>query len=766
MIMKNSAFSRSVIAAAIALAFPAGSAMADEAQDQANPNRSQATLQIQNLNQVNPLYRMYSGMDRSGTVGSVDVDLVRRSEDGAWAKLQARDLGLRNQELGASYEKQGDWKIGLDYNQLTKYAPYTINTKVGGVGTDKLNLNTDWRSSAGLGGESSLKLERTGTTLSGNKTFSEAFKFNFSFKTEDKKGAIMSSSIGSTWNGANTATPTKNYGTMYFTPQPENFRHNQFEASLDYFTRNLQLSGGYSGSFFTNNNNPGLNITPGNNAIPTLPCSAVTCGGTAIAAGASGIPWISLPPDNKNQQWYLSGAYNFTDSTRLSFKLSRDHLTQDDSFIPAYGAITPLVGTPISATYTQMNPPGVPYAAGITNTSLGGVVDTTAYFGMLTSKLTKELDFLASWRYENRDDKTPQRNYLDAQASAEYPAGAMNSRESHKLNRGKFELSYRLPAGYRLTGGFDYEQKKTPATMRDQVTEKTYRAELRKSLSETVTGKVMLAHSDRDGGRWNLLDGTPAAGATTFSTSTGVAAPLQFSDRKRDKVKLMVDWNPVDPLNLQFFVEHAKDTYPFNPPSGNARMGMTDGSSDLYGMDAAYRITDVWRANGYYTYNKNKTHQNELYTPRINAADQACTGVTVTTACSPWQADLSMEGSVFGAGLQGRIASWDVGAQYLYSKDKTRYNINFDPNFPTAAGSSVPAGAGVLPDTVYSLNRLKLYGTYAYSKATQFRLDYIYDVRKMDDYTWTNWTFSDGTRVNVNPTQTTHLLGLSVMQSF
>lgn len=757
--MKNSVFSRSVIAAAVALAFPAGSALADEVQDLTSPNRSEAALHIQDLNKVNPLYRMYSGMDRSGTLGSLDLNLVRRSDDGAWGKLQARDLGLSGiQELGASYEKQGDWRIGLDYNEITKYAPYTINTKVGGVGTDKLTLNPDWRSSAGLGGESSLKLERTGTSLSGSKLFSDAFKFNFGFKTEDKKGAIMSSSIGSTWNGANTATPTKNYGTQYFTPQPENYKHNQFEASLDYFTKKVQLSGGYYGSFFTNNSTA-LNVTPGNNAIPTLPCTAATCI-TAIPAGASGIPWISLPPDNRAQQLFLSGAYNFSDSTRLSFKLSKERATQDDSFIPAYGAITPLAGTPISATYTQMNPPGVPYAAGITNTSLGGLVDTTAYFGMLTSKLSKDLDLLASWRYEDRNDKTPQRNYLDAQASAEFPTGATNDRESHKLNRGKFELSYRLPAGYRLTGGFDYDQKKTPDTVRDEVTDKTFRAELRKSLSETLNGKVMVAHSNRTGGTWELAD------PTSFPTATNVAAPLQFADRKRDKLKVMVDWNPLDPLNLQFFYEHAKDTYPFTPVGGNARMGMTDGKADLYGMDAAYKISDNWKVNGYYTFNQNKTHQNELYTPRVLPQTCAIVPASASNTCVPWAADLDMRGEVLGAGIQGKVARWDLGAQYLYSKDKTRYNIAFDPSFPTAATSSVPAGAGVLPDTVYSLNRVKLFGTFAYSKETQFRLDYIYDVRKMDDYTWANWTFSDGTRVNVSPSQTTHLIGLSVMQSF
>lgn len=749
--MKNdkSYAGRSLIAVAVALAFPSAPALADEVQDMINPDKSDVSLRIQHLNKVNPLYRMYTGADDKGVTGSFGVDVVRRNAEGGWLKLQGRDLGVSGiQELGASYEKQGDWRIGLNYNEITKFAPYTINTKVAGVGTDRLTLNPDWRSSGGLGGESSLKLERTATSLTGSKLLSDAFKFSFSFKTEDKKGAIMSSSYGSTWNNPNGSG--KNYGTQYFAPQPENYKHNQFEATLDYFTKTLQLSGGYYGSFFKNDATA-LNIIPGNNSIPTL---------TGAAAGPSAIPWISLPPDNEAQQLFLSGAYNLSDKTRLSFKWSKERNTQDDSFIPAYGATT-------GATYASTNPPGVPYSPLVTNSSLGGLVDTTAYFAMLTSRLSKDLDLLASWRYEDRDDKTPQRLYLDNTANAiEYPNGVFNPHESHKISRGKLELGYRLPQNYRLIGGLDYEQKKTPDTMRDEVTDKTIRVEVRKSMGETLNGSFKLSSSNRTGGAWHLPDGTPAAGATTFSTTTGVAAPLQFVDRKREKAKLMLDWNPVDALSLQVFYERGKDSYPFSPPSGNARMGLTDGKTELYGLDVGYKINDNWRAQGFASYNQSKTHQNEVYTTRRNGVDQDCTGTTATTSCTPWTADLNLEGTVFGASVKGSIARWDVGADYLFSKDTTAYSIGFSPNVPTAAGSAVPFGAGVLPDTLYKLNRLKLYGTFAYSKQTRFRIDYIYDQRRMDDYTWSNWTFSDGTRVNVEPKQTSQLLGVTVIQSF
>ena len=738
---------RSAIVIALALAFPAGYACADEVQALTSPNASEISLNIRNVDQVNPLYRLYTGADRTGVQGSLDINLIRRDDNGLWFTVQGKDLGQRNQEFGASAEQQGDWRIALDYNEITRFAPYTINTKVAGVGTSSLALNTDFRSYQGLGPESSLKLERTGTSISGSKFFGDNFKFNFSMKSEDKKGAIMSSAYGATWNTpVGSPYPTKNYAAMFYAPQPENYRHNQFEASFDYFTRKLQLSGGVYFSVM-DNSSIAMNITPGQNSLT----------GTV---GPITSPWISLPPSNRATQWDLSGGYNYSDQTRMSFKLAKETGTQDTPFIPAYGnAVTG------SATYTKINPPGVPYAAGNVAPSLGGLVETTSAFGLLTSRLTTDLNFLASWRYEDRKDKTLQLYYLDSTASTEYPAGYQNPQESHTLNRGKAELTYRLPAGYSLTGGYDYERKVTPNAYRAEVTDQTVRVELRKTLSDAMNGKFMLARSERTGGAWDLLDGTPTPGMVTFSTTTGVAAPLQFADRKRDKAKFMMDWNPVDPLSLQVFYEYGKDAYPFTPPSGNAQMGMTDGRTDLVGFDAAFRINDNWKVNGYYSLNQNKTHQNEVYTPRMTA-DQNCTGTLATNSCTPWMADLDMRGEVFGMGVSGSVARWTLSAKYMYSQDTTKYGITFNAAAPTAAGSSVPAGAGVLPDTVYSINRLNVSGGYAVSKQTRVRLDYVYDVRKLDDYTWSQWTFTDGTRVTVNPTQTTQQLGVTLTYSF
>jgi len=736
-----------------------------------NPNVGEVTIHVQDLNRVNPLYRYYSGINQSGADYSVDVDVINRNENGNWFKIQARDLGLPGiQEVGISYEKQGDWRIGLDYNEITKYSPYTINTKVGGVGSNTLTLNQDFKSYQGLGPESSLSLERTSTALSANKFFSDNWKVNFSVKTEDKSGEIMSASEAGSRTGltpANTSATLvpvagMSYATQYFAPQPEDYKHTQISASVDYFTRTFQLSAGYYGSFFTNANH-GLNITPGADgslSATTNPTSTVYS-----TMAASSVPWISLPPDNHFQQIYVDGAYAFSSSTHANFKLTTGQLVQDSSFIPNIPAGPGGVGV--------FNPAGVIYAPGITNTNLGGLVDTTTAAANVTSRLMKDLDLLASWRYEDRQDKTPQ---------LAYTTGAYNVQNSERTNNGKLELNYRLGEGYKLVGALKYDETVTPppllpadnaTTWRDEVHEDTISVALRKSMSETLNGSLTLAHAERSGGAWTLAPvGLTAASGATFPTATNVTSPLQWGDRNRDTVKLMVDWTPNPKMSFQAYYEYGNDKYPSSlvgpgqaqvPGYALTPMGLFSGKTNLIGLDAAFTIDKHWKANAFYTYSDNKTHQVEDQTAR-GSVPQTCAGTSAAFACTPWTADLDLSGSVFGAGLNGSIGNWNVRAKYLYQKDNTSYNIGF-----TDIGqySQVSANAGgMLPDTNFTINRLQLSAVYAYSKTTTLRFDYMYDIQRISDYAWAGWTFSDGTQVNQAPRQITQAIGVRLTQAF
>ena len=102
----------------------------------------------------------------------------------------------------------------------------------------------------------------------------------------------------------------------------------------------------------------------------------------------------------------------------------------------------------------------------------------------------------------------------------------------------------------------------------------------------------------------------------------------------------------------------------------------------------------------------------------------------------------------------------------MYARDKVDYVLGFDPSYPTAATSSVPAGAGVLPPTLYRLNQIKLFAVAPVDKATSVRVTLIADRRRVEDYAWTGWSFTDGTQVNVPSVQNTLAVLLTLRHAF
>ncbi|WP_018987789.1 MtrB/PioB family decaheme-associated outer membrane protein [Aromatoleum toluclasticum] len=704
----NRIFKRTVLALAVSMAFPVSSALAqeDEVAELISPSVAEASIKLQHLNEVNPLYRQYYGINEDGVHGSADLKVIRRSDEGRWLRIEGRDLGLRTQEFGASIEQQGDWKLGIDYNQIPRYAPFEVSTRVTGIGHDTLNLGTRFD-------DKDLKTERTATSLTATKFISKNLQANVTFKNEDKKGERLFGSNGNVGG----------YLGQLFAPEPIDSNHKQIEASLDYATEKFYVSGSYYASFYENKAGKGLFVNYG------------TTGGTGNPVAVQGTPTqmspLSLAPDNQMHQIALAGGYNFSRDTRANFKVSKSFATQDDSFLPSSV---------------------VPYLPGMTRSDLGGKLDTTNAFASLTSRITDKLNLLASWAYEDRDDRTPQLDYASYNGKI-----LQNNPESQTTHRGKFEASYRLPKGYNLTAGYDYDFRKYEGMdelYRDEMTENTYRIDLRKSLSDTLNGSVTLAHSERDGSRW----GTTPVLVKTATTAVGEhwTAPAQFSDRERDKLKLMLDWMPVDPLSVQFAYEYAMDDY----KTRIFDIGLNEGRSELFSLDASYRFNDRWKANLWYSHATNDIEQKSLN----STYGSKCDGTTLAYTCVPWGADLKLSSNAVGAGFDGQISSkFSVGGQYLYSRDVNKYDISYAD---AGALSSIRQGAGILPDTEYTLNTLRLFARYALTKATAIRLDYVWDRRELDDYTWSSWTYSDGTKVLVNPDQITRVIAVTVSHAF
>lgn len=720
----NKNFSRTAIFVAVSAIFPMAAYADDDLESLINPNTAEVAFKLPFINQINPLYRQYNGINHKGLNGNLDIDVVNRDADGNWFKLRGENLGLNTQEFEVSYEKQGDWGIGAGYNQIMRYSPYEVRTQVTGVGTDSLaqkSPGTGINAAPSLY-DTTLKTQRDITTLTAQKYFAKDLKFSFSFKGEEKTGTRMSGIRGQSSSGDYP------YQAFLFAPEPINQKHNQFDATLDYSTAKFQVSAGYYGSFLDTNANT-LTVTSATGAVPYSPAAPV-------GDGVSPVSPIALAPSNSLNQLYVNTAYNFTESTRGNLKVSYSEGRQTDQF--GYQ----------------------PFNLNFVGANLDGKVQMTEVFASLTSKVTQNLRLLGSWRYEDKKDKTPVRDYgyIPNYSPTAYRTFFTNNPESHVANWGKLEADYRLGRGYGLTAGVDYTSKTQMEWIAvsnsaannyqnpeyhysKKMSELTSRLALRKMMSETVNGTLSVAHSERDGSE-RRIDGPYAP----------PQYPVYLADRTRDKVRGMLDWSASENLSLQLAYEAYFDDYK------NSTYGLDKGNGQVFSLDGSYAMSENWKLNAWYS---KQTGESTQYAQGAVCLNDSCFSTTARqgVALPQWSALLKLDADQFGFGLNGKIRMVNVGAQYLFSQDKNKQDISAMP-------AEATPGMGVLPDTKYTQNTFKLYGVYPLAKSTKLRLDYIYDLRKMDDYTWKNWVYADGTRVFVKPEQTTQILGLSLIQSF
>lgn len=616
------------------------------------------------VDQDNQRFGQYTGLREAGVYGIADLDLVRRlGETGTELRLTGRNLGLADGEARFEHRRQGDWGYFIEFGQTPDYSPYMVNTRLTGIGGTSQTVN-----GASSGQDVQLKTVRKTATIGFEKLLPAGFDVQVRFRNEDKDGSRL---FGQ-----------GELGRINFLTEPIDSTTQQLEATVGYTGEALQLSGGYFGTSY-NNHDTRLDVT----------------------GGIAGLTPLALPPGNESHQLFLSGGYSFTPATRATFKVAYSRATQDDAFI-------------------------VPAASTVGRSALGARVDTTLVQAGLTARPLPKLSLRADLRYEDRDDKTPVAAYFTSPGSLATTNGE-NAPDSRTTTSGVLEAGYQLPMGFRVLGGIDMSQRDRsyPAvrsvSYRDQTDETAYRVELRRSLSETATGSLSYAHSERDGSDYllNLL--------LNGSLGSNLVNPLNLADRQRDRIRLTLNWTPIEALSIQFMADDAQDDY-----SGRS-LGPREGSANRYALDATYAFSEAWQASAWASWDETRSKQ--------SSQDSAPFGAL-------WSGDLSGSGDAYGVGVRGRLTSaLDIGADFQYSHDTNEYRLQAITGAPLTS----------LPDTFYKLTSLKLFAKYELQPNAGVRVDYEYNRFSTDDWTWTSWTYSDGTRVTESPTQKVNYIGLS-----
>jgi len=706
--MKKLAFPFSAVS--LALAGAAQAQEVDPAIAELTKPESAVSVGLGYWSKDRPRLGTYDGMNQNGAYGLLDAFINTRDErTGTWFILDARNLGLETRELRAEWLRQGNFGVFAEYSRTPRDEPYTVFTGVQGIGTQTQRVPTP---SATNLGEVHLGTMREAIGAGFSKILGGGYDFRFSLKSEDKTGDRL-------WGRG---------GAPEFAAEPIDSNQRQMEGILAFVGKTFQIQGGYYGSWYTNHNS----------LVDTANINA---------AGVTSNPFfLSLPLDNQAHQLFVNGGYNLSERTRATFNVAYTHATQNEQ-IPVGAGVATFAGAP---------------------THLDGRLDTTLLQAGLTSRATNDFSWLASLRYYDSNEKTPQVRVV--QTAATCGTCVDNTPLRFETITGRLEGTYRMAQGMSVLGGIEHARQDRDVPFgnanaggldaqryvpwRAQIDETTYRAELRRSLAETVNGRIAYSFSQRDGSEF-----TPAA---ADAPQANLINPIHIADRDRNKIKLMLDWTVIEPLTLTFNVEYAKDEYGH---SDSRPYGLRDGTASVFSLDGAYSISEKWQLSAWYTHDNTKANQFGQRNANAGAGEAVK------------EAHLEDTGDTFGAGLRGLILpKLRAGFDLLYSKNVNRYPETVTL---TGAGTLFPSAAGVsavgpLPDITNTVTRIKLHAAYAVQKTSEVRVEYTHEIWKTDDWSWmfangttfTYGTTTDGTQVSQAPKQTADWLAVRYIYRF
>lgn len=678
------------------------------------------------------LYNQYRGLSADSLNGVLDLNYYRRHLDGGGSvRFDANDLGTDSRSLDLLWRRHGEWKLRFEYRELLRRDPNTAHTGLQGAGTDTPQVQA--LGSGQTGTDLAFSLKRTGLGLVVTREIDDRWQFEASLKGEKKEGTRLFgmgfTCPSPTAPGCRPATGIATGSAVVLLPEPVDTNHTQFEARLSYGGENLRMSGGYYASFF---NNAYGSIRPG---VPTSlynPLGSLLPLGPGLQSILS--QPVALPPDNQAQQFDVTGAYRFSPTTHATFKLAYGMAVQQQDFAASGFGNAP---------------------AGLAN--LGGEVDTTLVQLGLHARPTSKLTLSAKVRYDEVEDRTPLALY-NVEGSGTGALTYTNRRLQQDKTRANLLAQYQLSSQVRGSLGVDYEAIDrgafTPTSaiagtsaLRQKTDETTFKAELRRSLFETLAADISVSSSQRRGSNW-LRDNS----GRDVSEVTDLNDPMQafgsnaifmptLANRERDKVRVHADWQPTEQLSVQFAAEDGADRY--HSPS---MLGLRSSGMNQVSVDWDYAFNDNWRINGY-----GSTGGQSLHQARPEGALLTYDNVSSTV----------------GLGFTGKTAAkLEFGGTLSFLRDKSTFVQTLDGS---ASNNNIAllVASGGLPDIVFRQTAVNLFARVPVNKAATLRFDLVHQTSYWNDWTWASngvpFTYSDGSTVSSQPRQSMNFIGMSLV---
>ena len=205
----------------------------------------------------------YNGLNKAdgGIVGNANIrggDAYGMGTGTQRWEIKASDLGTTSREVGANYSDQGQWNIGLNYDELRHNLSDSYQTPyVGAAGSNNFTLpgfglasNTTTLSAAQLAAYQNLNIDTTrkNTSLNAGMEINSRLGLKFDYNHLDQTGSKLMA-FGSA-GFAPTGVTASSGEAVSILPNPTNYQTDTVNLAVNWTGDSANLTASYFGSFF------------------------------------------------------------------------------------------------------------------------------------------------------------------------------------------------------------------------------------------------------------------------------------------------------------------------------------------------------------------------------------------------------------------------------------------------------------------------------------------------------------------------------------
>jgi len=456
----------------------------------------------------------YTGLDKKGAFALVGGELNYRGDTGYYASLLANDLGLDSRSLSAQSGRDGIYGLRLGYSEIPRHFGDDGMSPFIGIGSSVLTLPAGFPSS----GTATMPLASTlrpvdlglsakrfelGASLVGG----ENWTYRLQVRHDTRDGTRPSSASF--------------YATAAQFALPVDQVTDQFEVSVAYASRALQLNLGYQASRFSN----GLE-----SLTWTSPFWTVTPGATRGQ--------LALAPDNQFHQVTGSAGYQVLPNVRASADFAIGRMTQDAAYLAS--TLNPVLAASLPA---------------LGRSSLDGRVDTFNGSVKLSATPTDKLRVNAIYARDVRDNRTAVGTYPAVSTDIfVWPGTRTNQPYSFWQDRFKLNADFRASDTMRLAAGAEQDNRKRSYQEVVDTRETTLWGRFGLQPREGLNLALKVAHADRR----NSGDGTSI---WLDNPENPALRKYNLASRQRDSANLRADFTLNEKISFGVSAEYAADDY-------------------------------------------------------------------------------------------------------------------------------------------------------------------------------------------------------------